>query len=260
MLLAGRPIDSILKAPFERRHWTAAANMFHRYPHSIAVLKRYLLARGPYPTVLSVNTPQGLVPFEIYSHHDLLTINEIFCRLDYRAAPSDHVIVDFGSNIGISAAYFLTTAPQAHAYLFEPLPTNFERLRKNLQPFASRYTLAETAVGTSDGEVEFGWEPTGRYGGVGQPTGNYITVPCIDSNKILEDVIQKHGAIDVLKVDIETLEEAVTIRIPDHLRPKIKRIYVEFPFTSNPLAQTHTFTQYGTVAQFILKTQLAKTN
>ena len=43
--------------------------------------------------------------------------------------------VDFGSNIGISALYFLTRNPSVQVYLFEPVPSNIERLRENLKGY-----------------------------------------------------------------------------------------------------------------------------
>jgi hypothetical protein len=62
--------------------------------------------------------------------------------------------------------------------------------------------------GLENGKVSFGIEETGRYGGVGLQTGNSITVDCVNSNEVVGDVVAKHGYIDVLKVDIETLEHA----------------------------------------------------
>jgi len=44
---------------------------------------------------------------------------EIFCRLDYLAKTDIKVVVDIGSNIGISALYFLSRNKQAKCYLFE---------------------------------------------------------------------------------------------------------------------------------------------
>jgi FkbM family methyltransferase len=221
------------------------------YVHLVEASGRYFLGRGQYPDRIAVNTPMGVVELDVYSHHDMLTINEIFCRLDYKADASDKIIVDFGSNIGISAAYFLTRSKDSRVYLYEPLAFNIERLRKNLAAWPDRYTLSETAVGSSEGDVTFGWEESGRYGGVGMSTGNYVTVPCVDSNAVLAQVLERHGRIDVLKIDIETLEEIVTSRIPLEIAERIGKIYVEFAFATNPLEQTHSMTQYSTVAQFL---------
>ena len=65
-----------------------------------------------------------------FSHHDLITIIECFGKLDYKAPKNLSVVIDFGSNIGISALYFLTRNEGVKVYLFEPVPRNVERLKK----------------------------------------------------------------------------------------------------------------------------------
>lgn len=250
MRIGGRELGTIVKAAFKKQHYTAASNMLSVYAHPIDAFGRYLLNLGKYPHTVLVNTPLNKIRLNVYSYHDMLTINEIFCRLDYRSDDTDRVVVDFGSNIGISAAYFLTRSAGSHVYLFEPLGFNIERLRRNLKPFEGRYTLSEVAVGLAEGEVEFGWEESGRYGGVGRTTGQFISVKCVDSNKVLEAIVARHGRIDVLKIDIETLEESVTARIPIEIAKNIRKIFVEYAFASNPLKRTHRMTQYGSVAQF----------
>jgi FkbM family methyltransferase len=250
MRIGGRDLGAIATSVFNRCHYIAAGNMLRVYDNPIEGFSRYLFGLGKYPATILVNTSLGKQRLNVYSHHDVLTINEIFCRHDYPATNADHVIVDFGSNIGISAAYFLTTSPDSHAYLFEPLASNIDKLRLNLEPFDGRYTLHEVAVGLAEGEVEFGFEESGRYGGVGLKTGKYVSVKCLDSNRILENIVAKHGRIDILKIDIETLERQVTQRIPMEIAMKIQKIYVEYKFASNPLEQTHRMTQYASIAQF----------
>jgi FkbM family methyltransferase len=253
MKIATRDPGIVLHALFQPQHYIALRNMLRVYRKPADAFGRYLLGRGEYPAEIVVDTPAGPLSLTTYSHHDILTVNEIFCRLDYPATAGDRIIVDFGSNIGISAAYFLASAPHSFLYLFEPLRSNTNRLRDNLRPFGGRYELNEIAVGQADGEVDFGWEETGRYGGVGLRTGQYVSVASRDSNKILEDILARHGRIDILKIDIETLERQVTERIPVAIARNIGRVYVEYPFDSNPLEQTHTYRQYGSVAQFVNK-------
>lgn len=168
--------------------------------------------------------------------------------------------VDFGSNIGISAAYFLSRDRDSRVYLFEPLPGNIEKLRKNLAPFEGCYTLEEAAVGEADGEVDFDWEQTRRFGGVGIQIGNYIKVKYLDSNRALETVLSAHNRIDILKIDIESLEKQVTERVLLELARQIGKIHTELAPKSNPLEQTHHCVPYGTVAQFLRKEQKAKFN
>jgi FkbM family methyltransferase len=253
MQIAGRGVSKIAGSVIHRRHYTAARNMLRVFEHPAQVFKHYLTGTGDYPSTVRVRTPSGWVSLQLYTSHDLLTVNEIFCRDDYHAEPADTVIVDFGSNIGISAAYFLSRNPDAFAYLFEPLPRNVSRLHDNLRPFEGRYKLQEVAVGTADGEVEFGWEETGRYGGVNAETGHNLAVSCVDAAQVLTDVIEEHGRIDILKIDIEGLEAAVVDHIPGALAGNIRKLFVEHVFDANPLAQTHTMRHYGDITQFTIK-------
>jgi FkbM family methyltransferase len=249
--IGGRDVGKVAKAMFERRHYHAALKMVRLYKQPAQMFRRYLTEAGDYPFIAQVKAPSGWLNLQLFTPHDVLTVNEIFCREDYFADENDEIIVDFGSNIGISAAYFLSRGPSVHTYLFEPLPANVERLQSNLDSFRDRYTLEQVAVGPEDGEVEFGWEPTGRYGGVGQATGQTIVVKSRNSTTVLEEVIAKRGRVDVLKVDIEGLEETVIGDIPATLARHINKIYVEFNFPTNPLAATHALTQYGEIAQFV---------
>jgi FkbM family methyltransferase len=250
MLFSGRPASIVMGAAFKRCHYVAAVNMFRVYRKPFEMFRRYLLGQGTYPAVVEVKSPIGELSLNVYSAHDVVTVNEVFCRRDYRAERTDRIFVDFGSNIGISAAYFLSRNSDGFAYLFEPLARNIERLKRNLTRFEGRYELHEVAVGEQEGQVEFGWEETGRYGGVGKRTGQYVSVPCVDSNDALEQILSKHGRIDVLKIDIEALERQITERIPAKLAANILKLFVEFPFEANPLQYTHSHRRYSSVAQF----------
>lgn len=253
MQFAGRSVGRLAGSLLQRRHYTAARNMLRVYERPAHAFRSYVTGSGTYPGTVGVRTPQGRLDLNLYTWHDLLTVNEIFCRGDYLADSTDKVVVDFGSNIGISAAYFLSRGPDTFTYLFEPLPRNVERLHKNLSRFQGRYELQEVAVGIEEGEVSFGYEDTGRYGGIGAAFTDTLTVPCVDSRQVLSDVLDKHGAIDILKIDIEGFEVAVIDHISDDVAPKIRKLYVEEVFDGNPLERTHTMHQSGIVAQFNLK-------
>ena len=253
MILGNRDIKAFAVAPFRKQHYVAALGMLRTYKHPFDAYARYLFGVGNYPVTVPLDTPIGEIEVLLHTAHDMLTVNEVFCRKDYRAEATDKVVVDFGSNIGISAAYFLSRSQDAYAYLYEPVPENITRLYQNLGRFEGRYELSEVAVGTEKGQVEFGCEETGRYGGVGLKTGTYINVRCVDSNEVLKQVLAKHERINILKIDIETLEKQVTERIPIVLLTRIDKIYVEHRFRVNPFEKTHSYQQYGGVAQFCNK-------
>jgi hypothetical protein len=131
-MLGGRPGGLIARALREPGQYVAVARMARRYPAFGEVLKRYLLGGGDYPYACRVRTPTGIVAPVTYTHHDIFTVQEVFGREDYRAGEGLRVAVDIGSNIGISALYFLTRNRDARCYLYEPVPRNVERLRANL--------------------------------------------------------------------------------------------------------------------------------
>ena len=128
---------------------------------------RYLTGRGEYPWRCPVRTPLGVVAPLTYSHHDLVTVTEVFCRLDYEAPPDVRVVVDLGSNIGISALYFLTRNPDVRCHLYEPVAAERGPAAREPRRLRGPVRLTEAAVWDRDGTVEFGVEPTGRYGGIG---------------------------------------------------------------------------------------------
>lgn len=227
-MFAHRSITQTLRALFEGRHYKALANMAVLSGSFGAVLIRYLTGKGRYPFVCEVKTPLGRIAPTLYSYHDLLTLNEIFFREDYAADGNERVIVDIGSNIGLSALYFLTRNKNATCYLFEPDPRNVERLRGNLSAFTERYILKAAAVADRSGRLEFGLDViSGRYGGLGVETGHSMPVDCVHINEALIDALAQHGRVDLLKIDTEGSELKTIQAIDARLLPKIGKIYCE---------------------------------
>jgi FkbM family methyltransferase len=225
--ILGRPWQWWATAPLEPAHYLTIWNSFRVYRHPFRNLYRYVFQRGGYPYVCELRTPIGDVSAELSSWHDMMTVNEIFCRLDYKAKPTVETVVDIGSNIGISALYFLTRNRTAHCYLVEPDPRNVARLRRNLEPFADRYTLDECAVADVAGMLEFGVEATGRYGGLGLDLPETIVVRCREINDLVGAVVASAGRIDILKVDTEGMEERTVKAIRPDLLREIDLIYLE---------------------------------
>jgi FkbM family methyltransferase len=224
------------------------------YAHPARELANYLSRGGQYPRTLSVRTPLGRQMVALDTPDDFLTVNEIFCRRDYETPADARVVVDFGSNIGISALYFLSRNPQVRVFCFEPVPRNTRRLRANLYSFADRYTLQEICIGISNGDVEFGLEPTGRYGGIGIATGQSARFPMRDVNDCLAEVLSQPGVerIDILKTDIEGHDVPVLQHIRSEFLVRIDRIYAELP-RGFPLTGFHC-TQRGMIARWTRET------
>jgi FkbM family methyltransferase len=226
-MLGGRSLDLVRREALQPANYRALARSARVYVRPREALGRYLLGRGGYPHRCAVRTPLGVVAPELHHPHDMFTMNEIFCREDYRAGPADRVVVDIGSNIGISALYFLTRSPAVRCRLYEPVPRNAARLRANLAAFDGRWELTEAAVAETAGTVRFGVEGTGRYGGIGVATGEEIEVDCLDVNDVLAAALKAEGRVDVLKLDTEGAELRTLAAIaPEHVA-RIGLVYLE---------------------------------
>ena len=233
-MLGGRSTRLIVQSIFEPEHYVALARMVRLYPAFPRVVKRYFVGGGNYPYACRVRTPTDTAAPMIYSHHDIWTVHEVFGREDYRAGSGLGVAVDVGSNIGISAVYFLTRNRTSRCYLYEPVPRNVERLRANLAGYEARYTLQEVAVAAAGGVVDFTVEPTGRYGGIGVQGAEQIRVPCRPVSEVLDEVLEREPMIDLLKIDSEGAELETVDAIPPAQLARIRTICYETRTPHNP--------------------------
>jgi FkbM family methyltransferase len=233
-MLGGRSPTFVLRQAAEPDNYRALWRLGSTAAHPLDFAARYFLGRGAYPAHCALNTPAGVIAPVVFGHHDILTINEIFCRLDYRLPAGARTVVDIGSNIGISALYFLTRSPAVRCHLFEPDPRNVKRLRENLAPYCDRYVLTEAAVADHAGRVRFGREPTGRLGGVESKYNDQIEVECLHINAVLRNVFELEGRIDMLKIDTEGLENRTVQAISPDLLAGIGVLCFETRTPVNP--------------------------
>jgi len=189
---------------------------------------RYLRCSGSFPRDTTLKTPTGTVSVRLDTADDLLTVNEIFARGDYRADDQLQVAVDIGANVGIASLYFLTQNRTSRVYCVEPDPKNIARLKRTLAPYHERYCLEEVAADLSDGTATLFTEPTGRYGGFVQAwRDDSISVRTRAVTSLIDAVLEREHHIDVLKVDVEGIEEKLVRALrPDQL-DRISVIYYE---------------------------------
>lgn len=198
-------------------------------------------------------TPSGDVELKAFSAEDVVTFFIVFCRKEYTPLKQANVFVDFGSNIGVTAAYFLSRNSENVVYCYEPNKINIERLKENLRPFERRYFLDEICVGTENGAVTFGAEDTGVYGAIGveHEGGKTFQAQCRNANDILAEILTKHAAIDFLKIDIEGLERDVIRAITPELLTKTKQIQAETGEFDHQIPGFHK-TQCGSIVRYRL--------
>jgi FkbM family methyltransferase len=226
-MLGGRPGWLIARNLLEPANYRSLWRISRVSARPLQDVKRYLRGSGEYPYSAAVRTPLGVIHPQLQGFHDMVTLAEVFFREDYRAGNQIRNVVDIGSNIGISALYFLTRHPEVRCRCFEPDPRNVQRLRGNLAQFADRIEINEEAVADRSGELPFGREFSGRYGGLDLASADTITVSVRDINSILAESISEAGTIDILKLDTEGAEIRTIASIEPQLLDRVRRIYFE---------------------------------
>lgn len=134
------------------------------------------------------------------------------------------VIIDCGSNIGISILYFKKLYPDCKIYGFEPDPAQFEILRHNLRQYNfNNIELYQEACSDHDGKEYF--LPDGADGGKVihdiDTEKNAIPVKSTRLRPFLEQ------EVDFLKMDIEGSETRVLADCDD-LLPNVRKMYIEY--------------------------------
>ena len=151
---------------------------------------------------------------------------EIFADKSYsfnasRAAP---VIVDCGSNIGLSCLHYFLEYPQAKIYAFEPDPEIFKVLSKNVAQLPNhQISLHQAAAWKEETTLTFYQNDVDGGSLTTAGTTKQVTVKAIDLAAFLEELDQ----IDFLKIDVEGAESVLLPHIKAHLR-KVNNLFVEY--------------------------------
>lgn len=148
---------------------------------------------------------------------DMMIIHEILLKKDYAGEYwlpleiNPEVILDIGGNIGITSVYLANRFPNAKIYTFEPLPQNFEILKKNTELY-DNIEVFNVGLGQEDGSFDiFMSEDSENFGGAslyaeagGVDTTQKITCQVRNANKMLEEIGVK--SVDLIKIDTEGAE------------------------------------------------------
>jgi len=140
-------------------------------------------------------------------------------------------MIDAGTYIGDTSAYFLSRFPRLKVIALEPNPPAFEMARQNLAPYGGRATLLPKALWTGDQRLRFG----GDFGGASiQATGCEVEATSIPS-LLNEFAIPR---LDILKMDIEGAEELIFASNPEGWLARVELLIIEI---HGPAAQSVVF-------------------
>lgn len=181
--------------------------------------------------LVSLGNPTTLAGFSVsyFNERELLFLfSEIFAKGCYlfHADNDRPLILDCGSNIGMSVLFFKTIYPRARIIAFEPDPATFEKLATNVSQNDLKDVVAhQCALSDKDGSVEFYRKDNSLLMSTvkQRSDGEEILVPARQLSSFIS------SPVDLLKMDIEGAEEAVLSEIAAsgklHL---IKQMHIEY--------------------------------
>ena len=180
---------------------------------------------------IKVRTPIGRVNIFLRNRQSARTLYSIFIREDYLVSNCERQILDLGSNIGISALYFLSRNSKNRIYCVEPDPENRSFLKKNLFKFSDRSTLDFRAINLKDNDfLEFNLSKDGKYSSfnpIGERLLEKIKVETVSLKKIMKNTNFKGFIPILIKMDIEGLEKKIIKNFDFSSNINIKKLIVE---------------------------------
>jgi len=153
-------------------------------------------------------------------------------KAEYALPPklSPKVILDIGANIGITSVYLANQFPKAKIYAFEPVPENFELLKRNTVAYPNVKAFC-VALGARDGSFEINLSDNpDNFGGfsfhdAGSNTTNKINVVVRQAQQFMDEC--GIDRVDLIKIDTEGSEYEILSSISSALLQQVTWIVGE---------------------------------
>lgn len=159
---------------------------------------------------------------------------EIFIGNEYyfKSEVAHPKIIDCGANIGLTVMYLKSLNPNCAIIAFEPDPTAFDFLEKNIKiNTLDGVEMINKGVSNRDGTAQFFYNnniPASMTNSIHRPIeGNSVTIDVLRLSTYINNVVK--GNVDLLKIDIEG--EEINL-LPDLIDTKainkISELYIEY--------------------------------
>jgi FkbM family methyltransferase len=163
--------------------------------------------------------------------------DHIFYKEDYffRSNKKTPVIIDCGTNIGMSLVYFKSIFPKARIIAFEPDLSLHKTINSTIQiNNFSNVQLRSEAISNKNGETSFFTAGDDSGSLYNQKKGSK---PVKVKLYRLKDLLENETNIDCLKIDIEGAETAVLKDCFEHLH-KVEHIFIDYHTEINKIDQS----------------------
>jgi FkbM family methyltransferase len=177
---------------------------------------------------------------------DIYILREIFLYGIYdfpyeKLCQNISTIIDLGSNAGIAAAFFYSCFPRARLICVEPIEENVKMIWKNMEMQNARWEIEHAAISNKNEEVEFfasEWWSSGtaiqeidkQRKSMKNRLEQKLSLPSFKIPGItVQKLIDKYHltSIDILKIDIEGMEEKLILSADCQWLDKVRLIIIE---------------------------------
>ena len=167
------------------------------------------------------------------------TFKEIFMEECYMhglalKVPAFPVFIDIGANAGYFPLYAASRFANAKIFAYEPIPSNFEQLRRNINLNKKCNIFAfQKAVAGYSGEAVMGYDGTDTFSTAAHimsesskdNENTAIKVPCVTIKDIFDE--NNLETCDFLKMDCEGAENEIIFNCPLGYLSRIRQFAIE---------------------------------
>lgn len=183
-------------------------------------------------TFICRNDMQITVPARMVQTYKECFLDEIYYKgLPQNKIPSKPTIIDVGANVGYFSLFSLMRYPKAKVFSFEPMPQNFELLKKYRNENKNLdFNPTNKAMSGEAGHITLQYDASDTFTtsasifdtSIGNDTLKVETVT-------LEDVINENHLekVDLLKLDCEGSEYSILYGASDTTLEKVKALTIE---------------------------------
>jgi FkbM family methyltransferase len=124
---------------------------------------------------------------------------------------TDGIVIDIGANIGVHTVHFADLARSGMVICFEPAPSTFEYLLRNVQHLSNVIPF-NVALSDLSGLQQFFVAADNAYSGLKdtkrKPILRQEIIACFKGDDILSAMLE-HKRVDLIKIDVEGMETQV---------------------------------------------------
>ncbi len=247
---------TFIKRIIKVENYVAIIRFFKVHKSPIKSILNEIFSSGKYPKILSFNSPLGESKVNLYSFNDFSTFNLIFCRQDYLYRDKQKIILDIGSNIGLSSIFWLTRSKDTVVHCYEPSTENYEKLKKNLKDFNGRFFAFKKAVSSKNFSSYLNLEKSGIYNSISNLNKNQNynkkeKCEVVSINSCIDKVIKQFGKIDLIKIDNEGEELKTVSSIDNAYWEYIKCLNVDGETVREYVPRNFSLTKLGSAQRYI---------